>query len=177
MLNCFHVLKIKYTNILPSLLYSFGRREHHCVGHHCESLIHIIVYLIWGELLQMHYLKSDIAACFASGWTFWGSLKQRSDRTDFQDSMCSGCFWHKRSSCVFCENIIMLTFVDVVFCLSEIKAESEMGVSVLSLWVTSSWKVKSYMRLLLYKPSIVFTMLVGFFFLFLNLYTLVKEND
>lgn len=32
----------------------------------------------------------------------------------------------------------MLTFVDVVFCLSEIKAESEMGVSVLSLWVTSS---------------------------------------
>lgn len=86
----------------------------------------------------MHYLNSDVAACFASGCTFRGSLKQRSDRTDFQDSMFSGCCWHKRSSCVFCEKTIMLTFVDVVFCFSEIKAESEMRVSVLSLCVTSS---------------------------------------
>lgn len=76
----------------------------------------------------MHDLRSDVAACFASGGTFWGSLKQRLDRTDFQGSMFSGCCWHKRSSCVFCKKTIMLTFVDVVFCPSEIKAESEVGV-------------------------------------------------
>lgn len=76
----------------------------------------------------MHDLRSDAAACFASGGTFWGSLKQRSDRTDFQGSMFSGCCWRKRSSCVFCKKTIMLTFVDVVLCPSEIKAESEVGV-------------------------------------------------
>lgn len=60
----------------------------------------------------MHYLKSVLF----------------SDRADFQDSMFSGCWWHKRSLCVFFEKSIMLTFVDVVFCASEIKAESEVEV-------------------------------------------------
>lgn len=90
----------------------------------------------------MHYQTSHVAACFASGCTFWGSLKQRPDRTGFQDSMFSGCCWHKRSApCVFCEKTIMLTFVDVVFCPSEIKAASEMGVRslcfIVAVWLAA----------------------------------------
>lgn len=78
------------------------------------------MYLVRGGLLQIHYLKPDLATCFASGCSFWSSLKQRSDCR-----MVTACFQDvvdlKQSPYVFCEKTSMISFVDVVFCPSEKK--------------------------------------------------------
>lgn len=112
-LNSFHILVIRYTDILLSLLYTFGSEGGDCV----------IMYLIWGELLQMHYLKSGLAACCALG-VISGAVCKAEVRLL---NTFSGCCLLGKYRFVFCEKTSTLTFVDVVFIQFEIKSCSRNG--------------------------------------------------